>query len=149
MAKKYLMGLDVGGGGGRCLLVNVETGETISVFHAWTLPPDPEAGGFAFMLNTNAVWRVLGETAREALKKAGADPSEVAGVAGTSMRHGLVAIDKNGKVLLATPNRDSRAIDQGMGLAVERGEELYKLTGHAPSPIFMAGAFDVAKRNSS
>lgn len=138
MAKKYLMGLDVGGGGGRCLLVNLETGETISVFHAWTLPPDPEAGGFAFMLNTNAIWRVLGETTRDALKKAGADPSEVAGVAGTSMRHGLVAIDKNGKVLLATPNRDSRAIDQGMGLAVDRGEELYKLTGHAPNPIFMA-----------
>ncbi len=106
MSKKYLMGLDVGGGGGRCLLVNTETGETFSIFHGWTLPPEPTAGSFAFMLNTNAVWRVLGETARDAIKQAGADPSDVAGIAGTSMRHGLVAIDKKGKVLLATPNRD-------------------------------------------
>ena len=138
MSGKYLIGLDVGGGGGRCLLVNTDTGETVSVFHAWTLPPDPQAGGFAFKLDTDAVWRVLGETTQEALKKAGAAPQEVAGVAATSMRHSLVAIDKKGKVLLATPNRDSRAVEQGMGLAVERGEELYRLTGHAPNPIFMA-----------
>jgi len=147
MTKKYLMGLDVGGGGGRCLLVDIETGETVSIFHGWILPPEPAAGSFAFMLNTNAVWRVLGETAKEALKKIGAGPTEVAGVAGTSMRHGLVAIDRKGKVLLATPNRDSRAVDQGMGLAVDRGEELYKLTGHAPSPIFMAARLMWLKEN--
>ncbi len=138
MSGKYLIGLDVGGGGGRCLLVNTDTGETVSVFHAWTLPPDPQAGGFAFKLDTDAVWRILGETAQEALKKAGASPQEVAGIAATSMRHSMVAIDKKGNVLIATPNRDSRAVDQGMGLAVERGEEIYRLTGHAPNPIFMA-----------
>ncbi len=107
MTKKYLIGLDIGGGGGRCLLVNVDTGETLSVFHGWTLPADPAEGGFAFLLNTDAVWRMLGETTRDALNKAGAEPSDIAGIAGTSMRHGLVAIDKKGKVLLATPNRDS------------------------------------------
>jgi autoinducer 2 (AI-2) kinase len=138
MSGKYLIGLDIGGGGGRCLLVKTDTGETVSVFSAWTLPPDPQAGGFAFKLDTDAVWRVLGETTQEALRKAGAAAQDVAGVAATSMRHSMVAIDKKGKVLLATPNRDSRAVDQGMNLAVERGEELYRLTGHAPSPIFMA-----------
>ncbi|MCX6035639.1 MAG: FGGY family carbohydrate kinase, partial [Chloroflexi bacterium] len=138
MVNKFLVGLDIGGGGGRCLLVNADTGETVSVFHAWTLPPDPQAGGFAFKLDTDAVWRVLGETTHEALQKAGAAPQDVAGVAATSMRHGMVAIDKKGNALLATPNRDSRAVDQGMVLAVERGEELYRLTGHAPNPIFMA-----------
>ncbi|RPH55960.1 MAG: hypothetical protein EHM81_13840, partial [Chloroflexi bacterium] len=64
MPGKYLIGLDVGGGGGRCLLVNANTGEMVSVFHAWTLPPDPQAGGFAFKLDTDAIWRALGETTR-------------------------------------------------------------------------------------
>ena len=138
MAGKYLIGLDVGGGGGRCLLVNADTAETVSAFRAWTLPPDPSAGGFAFKLDTDSVWRILGEVTQEVLKKAGIAPQDVAGIAATSMRHGLVAIDKKGRVLLATPNRDSRAVDQGMGLAMERGEELYKITGHSPNPIFMA-----------
>ena len=147
MTGKFLMGLDVGGGGGRCLLVNTDTSETMSVFHPWKLPPDPQAGGFAFKLDTNAVWRALGEIAMDVLKKAGAAPQDVVGIAATSMRHGLVALDKKGKVLLATPNRDARAIEQGMGLALERGEEIYKLTGHAPSPIFMASRLLWLKEN--
>ncbi len=138
MSGKFLIGFDIGGGGGRCLLVNTDTGETHSVFHAWTLPPDPQAGGFAFKLDTDIIWHVLGEVTQEALTKVGASPQDVAGVAATSMRHSMVAIDKKGKVLLATPNRDSRAVTQGMDLAVERGEEIYRLTGHASSPIFMA-----------
>jgi L-ribulose-5-phosphate 4-epimerase len=144
---KYLMGLDIGGGGGRCLLVDIETGEMASVFRPWTLPPAPEVSGFAYKIDTDTVWRVLGETAQDALRKAGASPQEVAGVAATSMRHSLVAIDKKGNVLLAAPNRDARAVEQGMGLALERGEELYQITGHAPSPIFMAARLMWMKEN--
>src|SRR5512136_2120641 len=110
MSGKYLMGLDVGGGGGRCLLVNSETGETTSVFRAWILPAAPEIGGFAYKIDTDKVWRSLGESAQEALKKAGAMPQEVRSVAATSLRHSLVAIDKKGNVLLAAPNRDARAV---------------------------------------
>lgn len=136
MTAKYLIGLDVGTGGGRCLLVNVETGEVVSVYRAWTHPKRPEAGGFAFDLDTTAIWRTLGETTREALAKAGITPQQVAGIAATSMRNGTVAINQHGDVLLATPNKDARAVEQGMGLAMERGEELYTLTGHAPNPAF-------------
>ena len=135
---KYLMGLDVGGGGGRCLLVNSETGSITSVFRDWILPPAAEIGGFAYTLDTDKVWRTLGEMAQAALKKAGITPQEVTGIAATSMRHSLVAIDKKGNVLLAAPNRDARAVEQAMVLASERAEELYKITGHAPGPIFMA-----------
>jgi autoinducer 2 (AI-2) kinase len=138
MAAKYLIGLDVGGGGGRCLLVNSETGESTSVFRGWILPPAPEVGGFAYKLDTDKVWRVLGEACREALKKAGVTPQEVAGIAATSMRHSTIVIDKKGKVLLAAPNRDARAAAQGMQLAADRGDELYQVTGRAPSPVFLA-----------
>jgi autoinducer 2 (AI-2) kinase len=132
------MGLDVGTGGGRCLLVNTETAETVGAYRAWLHPSAPEAGSLAFSLDTAHIWRVLGETAQEALRKAGCTPQEVAGVAATSFRHATVAIDKQGHVLLATPNKDARAVEQGMRLAMERGEELYRVTGHTPSPAMMA-----------
>jgi autoinducer 2 (AI-2) kinase len=138
MSGKYLIGLDAGGGGGRCLLVNSATAETTSVFRPWTLPPAPEIGGFAYKLDTAGVWRTLGEAVQEALKKAGVTPQEVAGLAATSMRHSTIVLDKKGSVLLAAPNRDARAAGQGMQLAIERGEELYKITGHSPSPVFTA-----------
>ena len=138
MSTRYLMGLDVGGGGGRCLLVDVETGECTSTFHPWTLPPAPELGGFAYKMDTTVVWRILGETVRQALRQAGAAPREVAGIAAASMRHTTFVIDRKGSVLLAAPNRDARAAAQAMQLAAERGDELYRITGRSPSPIFLA-----------
>jgi L-ribulose-5-phosphate 4-epimerase len=138
MTAKYLMGLDIGGGGGRCLLVNTETGAAASVFRSWSHPPAPEAGGFAFNLDTANVWRILGQATQDALKQLNITPRDVAGIAATSMRHNLVAIDRQGNVIAAMPNRDGRSVDQGMGLAMERGMELYQISGHAPNPVFMA-----------
>jgi autoinducer 2 (AI-2) kinase len=147
MTAKYLMGLDIGGGGGRCLLVNVESGETISAFRTWSHSPAPDVGGFAFNFDAQGVWRILGETAQEALQKAGVTAQDVAGVAATSFRHGTVVLDRKGNALAAMPNRDARAVEQGIGLAMERGEELYKITGHAPSPIFLAARLMWLKEN--
>ncbi len=132
------MGLDIGGGGGRCLLVNAETGETTSVFRPWAYLPAPEVGGFAYKMDSLNVWRVLGETARAALQQAGIEAGQVAGIAATSMRHAIIAIDKKGGVILATPNRDGRAVEQSLGLAMERGPEIYRISGHAPNPVFLA-----------
>ncbi len=147
MSTRYLMGLDVGGGGGRCLIVNTETGETSSVFRPWSLAPDPEAGGFAYRMDPDNLWKVLSETAREALQRAGVQPGQVAGISAASMRHSTVVLDRNGHVLLMAPNRDARAAAQGMQLSAERGEELQRITGHAPSPIFLAARLLWLKEN--
>jgi len=132
------MGLDIGGGGGRCLLVNVESGETVSAFRAWSHPPAPDVGGFAFDFDTQGVWRILGEAVKEALHKAGIAAQDVAGVAASSFRHGMVVLDRKGIALAAMPNQDGRAFEQGMGLAMDHGAEIYQITGHAPNPVFMA-----------
>ncbi|MBM3122811.1 MAG: hypothetical protein FJZ97_11615, partial [Chloroflexi bacterium] len=138
MSARYLMGLDVGGGGGRCLLVDVESGECVSAFHPWRLQPAPEVGGFAYRMDPAVVWRILGQTASEALRLAGAVAQEVVGIAATSMRHSTVVIERSGRVLLMAPNRDARAAAHAMQLAAERGEEFHRITGHSPSPIFLA-----------
>jgi L-ribulose-5-phosphate 4-epimerase len=136
---RFLMGFDLGGSGGRCLLIELESGKIATAFRAWTHRQAPNTGGWGFDLDLDQVWRVLGETAREVLGRADANPDQVLGVAATSMRHGMVLLDAGGHELLAVPNRDARAVGEAMELARERGEELFQRTGHWPSPIF-AGA---------
>jgi autoinducer 2 (AI-2) kinase len=149
MSAHYLIGLDVGGGGGRCLIVDTASGETRSVFRPWSLSPDPAAGGFAYRMDPDVLWKTLCGAVREALRQGGIQPGEVAGIAATSMRHTTVVLDREGGVLLMTPNRDARAAAQGMQLAAERGEELQRITGHAPSPIFLAARLLWLKENDS
>jgi autoinducer 2 (AI-2) kinase len=129
----YLMSLDIGGGSGRCLLVNTDTGEATVRQARWSHPTVGD--GWGADLDTGLIWRTLARLTRETLAAAGADPAAVAGVAATSMRHGMVIIGHNGDPLLAVPNRDARASSEGMALAAERGPEFYRRTGHWPGPV--------------
>ncbi len=136
--KRYLMGLDAGGGGGSCLLIEVESGDVATAFRSWTHRPAPGSGGWGFDLDLERCWALLTEAAREALARAGASPNQVLAVAAASMRHSLVVLDRDDGVILATPNRDARAAAEGMTLAAEHGPEFHRRTGHWPNPIFAA-----------
>ncbi len=138
MSKSYLMGLDAGSGGGRCLLVEIESGQVTATFRRWRPRQAPGTGGWGFALDTAAWWNLLAEAAREAMARAGAARDRVLGVAATSMRHGIVILDRDGHELLAVPNRDARACSEEMELAAQYGQEFYQRTGHWPSPVFAA-----------
>jgi len=138
MPKRYLAGLDVGGGSGRCLLVDVDSGAVTVTQRPWSHPAAPGTGGWGYDLDTQGIWRTLGDLTQAALARAEATAESVIGIAATSMRHGIVVIDKDGGPLLAVPNRDARAAAEGLELADERGLEFHRRTGHWPSPIFAA-----------
>lgn len=138
MDQRYLIGLDAGGGGGRCLLVDVATGQLTITFRPWSHRQAPGAGAWGLDLDLAQVWRTLGDLTREAITRAGARQSQVLGLAATSMRHGLALVDAGGRVCFAVPNRDARAAAEAMELAQEHGDLLYQRTGHWPAPILMA-----------
>ena len=138
MASRYVMALDVGGGGGRCLVVDVDSGARATGARAWTHPVAPGTGGWGLDLDTERVWERIGEAAREALARSGAAADQVEGVAVTSMRHGTVLLGRDDRVLWAVPNRDARAASEGMELASTHGGVLLGRTGHWPSPIAQA-----------
>lgn len=137
MTRHYLLGLDAGGGGGSCLLLEVETGRVTATTRSWRHRAAPAAGSWALDLDTALVWRTLGELTREVLVRAGAQPAQVLGLAATSMRHGLVLLDAEGRECFAVPNRDARAASEALELAQERGPQLYARTGHWPAPIHL------------
>jgi sugar (pentulose or hexulose) kinase/phosphoglycerate dehydrogenase-like enzyme len=136
MAKRFLAALDAGGGSGRCLLLDVDTGSVITAKRDWSHPVAPDTAGLGYDLNLPRIWNRLGEACREVVEKAGAHPGEVIGVAATSMRNTTVILDQNGQAVFSTPNQDARALGEALGLGAERGEEIHATGGHWPSPLF-------------
>src|SRR5215813_741342 len=102
---RYLMGLDLGGKKGCCLLLDVEAGESVTTCRWWR---HRMTAGFGYDLDTVEVWRLLGEATREAMAKVGARPQDVLAVSTTGMRHGSVVVDARGECCLR-PRRGTGA----------------------------------------
>jgi autoinducer 2 (AI-2) kinase len=132
------MGLDLGGGGLRCLLVNPETLRVVTAYRRWAASPVPEVP-MGIEYEAAATWSVLGEVVREALGRAQAAPEAILGIAATSMRHGSALLDADGRELLLASNRDTRGLAASLQIAGTYGEELHRRSGHWPNPVQPAG----------
>jgi sugar (pentulose or hexulose) kinase len=131
----YLMGLDLGGGGVRCLLVDVESGARTTAARPVAPRPAPGLAGIGWDLDLAAIWAQLGAVAREARQTAGVGPERVLGVAVSAVRLATVVLEDEGEMLLAATNRDARAAAEAIALAVRDGPALHDASGHWPLPI--------------
>jgi autoinducer 2 (AI-2) kinase len=132
------MAFDAGGGGGHCLLVEIETGRATRAFRPWSHPAARGTAGIGSDLDLVTIWTCLVEAGREAMQRAGAAPRSVLGIAATGMRMATIVLDAAGTPLLAVPNRDARAVGEAFGLAEQHGAPIYARTGHWPGPVFTA-----------
>lgn len=144
---RYTLGLDFGGGGGRALLLDLETGATHLAARSWAFVSAPDTGGLGVDVDLARSWALLGEASREVLARAGAAPRDVAAVAATAMRLGNVILDASGDALLAVPNRDARAAGPGIMLAIEHGEAIQADMGRWPYPIHTAARLQWWRQN--
>ena len=138
MSQAFLMGLDLGGGSVRCALLETASGRVVSASRRFQPHPQPDVP-MSSVFDEGPTWALLAEAAREARERAGASPAEVLGVAATGMRHGSVLLDAEGRVLLATSNRDARGLAEALQLAAAHGGDLHRRTGHWPNPVQPAG----------
>ncbi|MCZ6463520.1 MAG: FGGY-family carbohydrate kinase, partial [Proteobacteria bacterium] len=138
MDPSLLIGLDFGGGGARCLLLDPANGRVTCASRPCDSQGAPGTGGLGVDLDLESLWSALAGATREALLRADASPDAVAAVAATSMRFGTVVLDEAGAPLLAVPNRDARAALEGLQLAAEHGEALYQRSGQWPVPVCAA-----------
>ncbi|MFH0915885.1 MAG: NAD(P)-dependent oxidoreductase [bacterium] len=144
----FLVGVDAGGRSVRCSLVEIESGRVTTVARAWEPKAAVGAGFFAFDLDTDRCWRLVGESVRGALSSVGAQAAQVQGIAATGMRFSMVVNDQRGRVLFAVPNRDARAASEAVRLVDDQGWVFNERTGHWPSPIFMAPRLDWLTQNA-
>ncbi|MCA9830945.1 MAG: NAD(P)-dependent oxidoreductase [Dehalococcoidia bacterium] len=138
MSKRFVLGLDAGGGGGSCLVLDTDTGAVTVATRPWRHPSVPGTDGWGLDFDYRSAWRLLAECVREAIAAAAAAPDDVAAIATTGMRHGMVVVDGAGREVVAVANRDARAAGQATALASEMGPELYVRTGHWPAPLLLA-----------
>lgn len=148
-ANTWVMGIDIGGGGVRCLLINTADGVSQTTSRSWIFPVAEGSFGLGFNLNLDEMWQLIGEASRETIASAGVDPGHIGSVAVSAMRFGTIIIDKNGNALYAVPNRDARAAGECFELAAECGEELNEETGLWPLPIHLSARLKMLKKNET
>ncbi len=122
MTPPYLLAVDAGTGSCRALLFT-EAGEQVAVsLREWTHREPPGVpGGQDFDVTAN--WLLISACIRDALRTAGAAGEDVAAVAATSMREGIVLYDEGGAEIWACPNVDSRAAREAGELIAEGAAE--------------------------
>jgi hypothetical protein len=126
MSGPYLLAIDAGTGSCRAVLFT-ETGEQAGVGQReWTHHEPPGVpGGQDF--DVVAGWQAIAACVRDALRSAnngaGAAGADVAAVAATSMREGMVLYDAGGREIFACPNVDSRAFAEAEDLIQNFVEE--------------------------
>jgi autoinducer 2 (AI-2) kinase len=135
---KYLMALDAGIGGGRCLITDTQGKEAAQAYEEWHYhyPADvPEAAEF----DAGEFWTTMCRVIRRALDENNIPPEEIVALSATCMREGFLLLDATGEALYAAPPFDGRARQYNAHLAEERGEEIYETTGHWPAHLHAIG----------
>ncbi len=102
----YLLAVDAGTGSCRALLFTAAGEQAAVSLREWTHREPPGVpGGQDFDVTAN--WLAICACIQDALRLAGAAGADVAAVAATSMREGIVLYDASGAEIWACPNVDS------------------------------------------
>jgi len=131
-SRKYFLVLDLGTGSGRAVVYDDLGNELGYQAQEWKHSTDPRYPG-SVDFDTERNWQILCECIRGAISKSGITPSEITAVSETGMRLGTVFFDKDGNVLFACTNTDTRADKQTAEL-IDRGlgPKIYEIDGEWP-----------------
>jgi len=135
---KCVLAVDAGSSGCRSLIIDLKGNLVSSASQEWSYdvtPPEIAPMGKEF--SPRKFWDIICHLIRESIKKADISPVDIIAVSSASQRQGVVFLDKKGHELYAGPNTDIRAILEGFAIDGEYGDEVYRITGHKPSLLFV------------
>jgi len=137
MAAKYLLAIDAGSGGGRALVFDLEGNRVASAARDWSYYVPEDAAPMGKEFDAGEFWDIICGLIGQAMEEASITSADVLAVSAASQREGTVFLDKEGRELYAGPNVDIRALVEGFAIDGEHGDEVYRITGHKPSLIFV------------
>lgn len=133
---KYLLAIDAGTSSVRSLVFDLTGKLVTSAAQEWEYDIPADAAPLGREFAASQFWEIICETIRQTIRKGGLEAADIIGVSATSQREGVVFLDKNGGELYAGPNIDLRALNEGLAMDSEHGDEIYAITGHKPSFMF-------------
>ena len=135
---RYLMALDAGIGGGRCVVFDTAGRLVCANYREWTYDRLEDVPG-AVEFNAKGFWHILSEVIRQTVAELPGGAREIAAISATCMREGFVLLDKAGEDIYAAPSFDERGRALNATLGQEMGEHIYRTTGHWPASLHAPG----------
>lgn len=136
MAASYVLAIDLGTSGARCLVCHPD-GTPVSVARGtYELHTPPGGPDLARQFRPPQLWDLIATLVRQATDSARVTGRYIAAVGITSQRQGMALLDARGRELYVGPNLDLRAVFEGAAMDEALGQEVYRTTGHLPSFFF-------------
>ncbi len=136
--RAYLIGLDIGGGSGRCVAWNPSENQILVSLRRWSHLPSRKAPGLGYDMDLDGVRTSILNALRELVDKGNLGKETVSAIGVTGMRNTTVILDDEMNVVFAVPNQDARAVGESAELASGFGMLFHRISGHYPAPIFTA-----------
>ncbi|MCX6667368.1 MAG: FGGY family carbohydrate kinase [Euryarchaeota archaeon] len=133
---RYVLALDFGHGGGKALLLDLDSENCFFSFKGWEYY-SPEGDSYRKEFVPDEFFDTFCHLVRDLIKKHKIKPEDVVGISTASMRHAYVFLDKNGKEVYAGPNTDIRGLFYQDAVEQDVKLDLYKLTGQGPALMYM------------
>lgn len=128
---KYLMAIDAGTGSVRAVLFDTKGNQIAVSQKEWEHKEDPRfPGSMDFDWTYN--WELTSNCIKKVIKEANILSSDIAAIATTCMREGIVLYDSNGNEIWACANVDARSTDEVaelIKLSPTLEKELYNISG--------------------
>jgi autoinducer 2 (AI-2) kinase len=134
---KYVLAIDAGSSGCRSIILDLKGNLASFASQEWFYDVPPEVAPMGKEFNAQKFWDIICQLIKESIKKSGIAPVDIIAVSSASQRQGTVFLDKKGNELYTGPNIDIRAIIEGFAIDGEYGDEVYRITGHKPSLLFV------------
>jgi autoinducer 2 (AI-2) kinase len=135
---RYLMALDAGIGGGRCVVFDTQGEFICSNYREWSYNRPEQIPG-AVEFEAGQFWQMMCDVTRQTLAELPGSAAEITAISATCMREGFVLLDRAGQEIYAAPSFDERGRSYNATLGREMGEQIYQTTGHWPAALHAPG----------